>query len=57
MRSDSTENKPDPIALPSTVDAVPKAEAAIPVPEINGRQGPDPTRYGDWENKGRCIDF
>lgn len=25
--------------------------------EIGGRQGPDPTRYGDWEYKGRCIDF
>jgi hypothetical protein len=20
--------------------------------EINGREGPDPARYGDWENKG-----
>jgi hypothetical protein len=26
-------------------------------PEIGGRQGPDPTRYGDWELRGRCIDF
>jgi hypothetical protein len=25
--------------------------------EIGGRQGPDPTRYGDWELRGRCIDF
>jgi len=25
--------------------------------EIGGRQGPDPTRYGDWEKGGRCIDF
>ncbi len=25
--------------------------------EIGGRQGPDPTRYGDWEKDGRCIDF
>lgn len=25
--------------------------------EIGGRQGPDPTRYGDWEKAGRCIDF
>lgn len=25
--------------------------------EIGGRDGPDPTRYGDWENKGRCVDF
>jgi len=25
--------------------------------ELGGRQGPEPTRYGDWEKKGRCIDF
>ncbi|MGA8259376.1 MAG: DUF1674 domain-containing protein [Arenicellales bacterium] len=25
--------------------------------EIGGRGGADPTRYGDWEKKGRCIDF
>ena len=25
--------------------------------EIGGRKGPDPTRYGDWEKAGRCIDF
>lgn len=25
--------------------------------EIWGRKGPEPTRYGDWESKGRCIDF
>ncbi|MGB1426766.1 MAG: DUF1674 domain-containing protein [Cycloclasticus sp.] len=25
--------------------------------EINGRAGPEPTRYGDWEKNGRCIDF
>lgn len=27
------------------------------VPEIGGPRGPEPTRYGDWERKGRCIDF
>lgn len=21
------------------------------------RPAPDPTRYGDWEKNGRCIDF
>lgn len=26
-------------------------------PEIGGPQGPEPTRYGDWERAGRCIDF
>lgn len=25
--------------------------------EINGQKGPEPTRYGDWENKGRISDF
>ena len=25
--------------------------------EIGGREGPDPTRYGDWEKAGRCVDF
>jgi hypothetical protein len=27
------------------------------IPEIGGRGGLDPTRYGDWEKNGRCIDF
>ncbi|MCK9609456.1 MAG: DUF1674 domain-containing protein [Methylomonas sp.] len=25
--------------------------------EVNGPKGPEPTRYGDWERKGRCVDF
>jgi hypothetical protein len=25
--------------------------------EIGGPAGPEPTRYGDWERRGRCIDF
>ena len=25
--------------------------------EYGGQKGKDPTRYGDWEKKGRCIDF
>jgi hypothetical protein len=31
--------------------------AQLPPVEIGGRDGPDPTRYGDWEKNGRCIDF
>lgn len=31
--------------------------APEPTKEINGRAGPEPTRYGDWEKNGRCIDF
>ena len=40
---------------------VPEAEkSAEPKPkpkEIGGPKGPEPTRYGDWEVKGRCTDF
>ena len=25
--------------------------------ELNGRGGPDPVRYGDWEVKGLASDF
>ena len=33
-------------------------ENSTPLPkEIGGRKGPEPTRFGDWEKNGRCIDF
>jgi hypothetical protein len=32
-------------------------ETKKPVREIGGPKGPEPTRYGDWERGGRCIDF
>ena len=25
--------------------------------EVGGPEGPEPTRYGDWERKGICVDF
>ena len=25
--------------------------------EVDGPSGPEPTRYGDWERKGICVDF
>jgi hypothetical protein len=28
-----------------------------PTPEIGGRNGPDPTRFGDWEKNGLISDF
>ena len=45
-------------ALPDDPAAANAATAASEkVREIGGRKGPDPTRYGDWEKGGRCIDF
>jgi hypothetical protein len=43
--------------------AEPLASGAPPTPppgqpkEIGGPPGPEPTRYGDWQYKGRCTDF
>jgi hypothetical protein len=34
-----------------------KKNSAKPSQEIGGPEGPEPTRYGDWERKGRCVDF
>ena len=35
-----------------------QAAHAAPTPkEFQGPKGPEPTRYGDWENKGIASDF
>jgi hypothetical protein len=46
------QSKPPPAAPAQTVQA-PVAQPR----EIGGPQGPEPTRYGDWEYNGRCTDF
>jgi hypothetical protein len=33
-----------------------EAESSVAT-EIGGPKGPEPTRFGDWEKNGRCIDF
>jgi hypothetical protein len=35
----------------------PAAPSAARVPELGGPKGLEPTRYGDWERNGRCVDF
>ncbi|MDE2304746.1 MAG: DUF1674 domain-containing protein [Gammaproteobacteria bacterium] len=46
---------PDPEHRPA--EAAQSAPGAAASREIGGREGPEPTRYGDWELRGRCIDF
>lgn len=42
----------------SAAKADDKVSSATTQPrEIGGREGPEPTRFGDWERAGRCIDF
>jgi hypothetical protein len=36
---------------------VPEPEPGTVEPEAGGPKGKEPTRYGDWENKGICVDF
>jgi hypothetical protein len=66
-------SKPDLILDPATppgqgssatkvlADSAPESPVAAPAGvkprEIGGRDGPEPTRFGDWEKSGRCIDF
>ena len=46
--SDKGKNPDEPKDTPATIG---KSK------EIGGREGLDPTRYGDWEKNGRCVDF
>jgi hypothetical protein len=34
-----------------------EANAQPAAKELQGPKGPEPTRYGDWENKGIASDF
>ncbi len=64
----SPDQKPDPNldlppaarrALAEAAERRKQAEAAarrLPR-ELGGRDGPEPTRYGDWERKGIAVDF
>jgi len=64
MSMPADESSTPPASTPSA-DGVPVAAAAEPPPaasiarprELGGRAGPEPTRFGDWEKNGRCIDF
>lgn len=44
-----------PVEVPARLD--PRAAAKDLPPERGGYTGPEPTRFGDWEHKGRCTDF
>ena len=47
--------------LPPAGDPMPPQPPRVHRPawprEIGGPSGPEPTRYGDWERKGRVSDF
>jgi hypothetical protein len=57
--TDNAKGEASPVpAKPADQDLVfEDTQKTVPPREIGGRPGPDPTRYGDWEKAGRCIDF
>ncbi len=60
-----TEKTPAPLGLsPEAAALKPKppqkpgdTSPVVTVAETGGPKGPEPTRFGDWEKKGRCSDF
>ena len=56
-----TKTAPTPDPKPATAgpapEAAPKPAAPALPKEIGGPTGPEPTRFGDWERKGRVSDF
>jgi hypothetical protein len=57
---ESTRKTLTPEARRALAEAEERRKAAITerLPEEkNGRNGPEPTRYGDWESKGIASDF
>jgi len=58
------DNGPAPDLPPAAKRALDEAEARrraggqTPLPpELGGRDGPEPVRYGDWEKRGLAVDF
>ncbi|MBI2802290.1 MAG: DUF1674 domain-containing protein [Gammaproteobacteria bacterium] len=43
--------------VPRAAPSAPRKPVPEPPLEIGGPKGLEPTRYGDWERKGRCVDF
>jgi hypothetical protein len=61
-RDSSAERKPSPAAERALAEAAARraareAKAAEQRKEFNGGDGPEPTRYGDWEKDGLASDF
>lgn len=54
-RKNSSPPNPDPATEPAAFPAA--VPVAAPAREIGGPPGLEPTRFGDWEKNGRCVDF
>ena len=55
--SEGTDAGSDPAAMPGKTQRAGREASGTRPREIGGPSGLEPTRYGDWERRGRCIDF
>lgn len=57
-RQDDEPGVRDPAVRKFRPQGAPDAAGKAAVTEVGGRKdGTEPTRFGDWEKQGRCIDF
>lgn len=56
MMADASKEHPNTRPDPASAPAAPPASAPRERPTPEG-DALDPTRYGDWEKNGRCVDF
>ena len=57
-RSPKSSTKSQPTAPNSAkTGGAPKSPNDVKNGEIGGDEGPEPTRFGDWQHNGRCTDF
>ena len=55
--SDQKQESDDEAREKAPKESVSQVHKPVLVKEIGGPKGLEPTRYGDWERNGRCIDF
>jgi hypothetical protein len=53
-KNEKPEDKKDKSAVKDSLSAT---EPKSKIPETGGRGGLDPSRFGDWEIAGKCVDF
>ena len=57
LMGEATESDAAPSSSAATLPEAEDRMSAGQPGEHGGPKGPEPTRFGDWERKGRCIDF
>lgn len=58
MIDDSNKAAKSDAVQPDDAEKAPRPKTVEQAPgEVGGPEGPEPTRYGDWERNGRVSDF